>query len=135
MKLSELQQICLQKMCITVFEDRLKKVSNLLVCVEALPTEQTRQLLSRMLTALKWVPDQCNIIWSAQVTEDMLDKSMARKAIVFSEREPRIFEHFNKKGSATLMVVLPSLNTLLTDLQAKKVAWQKMQPLIESLSS
>lgn len=132
MKLNELQQICLQKMGITVFEERQKLVSDLLVCVEASPTQETRQLLSRMLTALKWVPEQCNIVWSEQVTEDMLIKSMARKAIVFSEREPQIFEHFNKKGSATLMIVLPSLNTLLTDLQAKKVAWQKMQPLIES---
>lgn len=132
MKLSELQQICLQKMGITVFEERQKSVSDLFVCVEASPTQETRQLLSRMLAALKWVPEQCNIVWSEQVTEDMLVKSMARKAIVFSEREPRIGEHFNKKGSATLMIVLPSLNTLLTDLQAKKVAWQKMQPLIEA---
>lgn len=123
MNLSELQKLCLQTMGITVFETRQSVVYDYLVCIEESRTPEKQQLLTRMLAALRWSVEQCEIVWSASAAtiEQKVAGSACKKAIIFSERET---------ASTPSLVVLPSLNTLLTDLSAKKAAWQKMQPLI-----
>lgn len=137
MKLNELQRTCLAKMGIKWFEKRIVPSLDYLLCIEESMSEDKQQLLSRMLAALRWPSNRCTTLYaSGSASTDFLlmiqEKSQAispKKRIVFSD-QTSLYDSINEKSSPLLTIVLPSLKTLLTDVQAKKEAWAKMQPLI-----
>lgn len=120
MKLSALQQQCLQKMGIPIFEKRQSNVPDFLLYVDALDSPQKQQLLERIVSAMGSTLAKCivkvggDLCVGPDVGAHLVS---AQKIVVFTD---------SVKMPETV-VVLPSLEKMLKDNHAKKMAWQIIQ--------
>jgi hypothetical protein len=148
------QAYCLNKMGITQFVRRslvvVSKQQPFLVCLEAkekqaLNLPERKQLLDKMFAALRW-PAANIAIEFIRVEDPHLEALLAQKIQESRPQKILLFGfEFGKKLQGTfqdnqlLLEVghqkikvsqVPALDTLLTDLSAKKAAWKSMQWLI-----
>lgn len=128
MDLSTRQRDCLDKMGISLYER--KKVINTQIYwifIDEALTDPKQQLLSRMLVALHWSAEQCITFQDLE----MLAKEEYEPAagMILSDKPSALFESVCQRYQQ--IIQLPSLETLLVNLEAKKKAWQKMQNIFK----
>ena len=132
MALSLLQEYCLGVMGITQWQlkSEMKEQPKpyLLLLSEPL-TEEKKQLLSRLIQALKWPQEMIQIevltSWARETIETMVQKYQVQKLVIFNEQI-----NFSSKNSAS--VAIASVEEMLKNVEAKKRAWRKLQSLIET---
>lgn len=105
-------------MGISVFEKRLTFETGYFVAFDGTLSGEEEALLEKILLALKWPLDKVQRV-----------QSNVNKGIFFSDNVNQ--EAFNKQGYPATVIQLPSLRKLLTNVEEKRLAWKKMQPLID----
>jgi DNA polymerase III psi subunit len=137
--LSSLQIYCLQNMGITLWQRKI--LYDYLLMVDDELNQAQHQLIARMLQALHWPQESAKIIvWPEQDEKE----TFFRQKI--NEHQPNMVLVFGPSFSKTqptnenplqmqvdtkqiAIAILPTLHELLTNVSAKKQAWQIMQKL------
>lgn len=139
MSMNSLQDYCLAAMGIVQWQ-RQDAVSNISTCefmliVDEALNDEKNQLIERMLLALKWSKNLCQI--AAFEPEDFakkLNEIQPKKVLVFGENIIKSLGFSTTQNPFTLqsaeIAILPSLNELLVNVELKKQAWQVMQKLM-----
>lgn len=125
MELSVRQRECLAKMGITLYERKIDPSKVHWICIDETLTEPKRQLLSRMLIALRWPAEQCVTFQKEAIRKQQGDPI---SGIILSDKPDPTFDDLLDRYQQIIQI--PSLQTLLVDVGAKKQAWQKMQILL-----
>jgi DNA polymerase III psi subunit len=137
--MNSLQDYCLAVMGIVQWQ-RQDAVSNISTCefmliVDEALNDEKNQLIERMLLALKWSKNFCQI--TAFQSEDFakkLNEIQPKKVLVFGENIIKSLGLSTAQNPFTLqsaeIAILPSLNELLVNVGLKKQAWQVMQKLM-----
>lgn len=130
MQLSPLQYDCLHKMGITIFDKKTSSIVDYFVAVEypsstLLPDEEL--LLNKILLALNWPADKIQRCYHPKMIEKLKQFTLKR-AVLFSDS----LNHMDLREFSlpSTVVLLPSLKALQNSVEAKRLAWKAMQPLV-----
>lgn len=118
MMLNDLQRHCLKEMGITIWQRR-SCPRYLVITAEQSPVLSA--LLQKMLIALKWPQEETTVI-SNEIPKAF---SEYEKILVCGTLPAGLHAH-----AGQICVTVPALSVLVNDVEAKKIAWKKMQILL-----
>lgn len=127
MELSVRQQQCLKLMGVMLYEKKIDNGPVYWICIDELLTDPKQELLFRMLAALRW-PLEKSVIFQKKEVPKHQDTIPPIAGIILTDKLDPIFNALLSRYEKIIQI--PSLESLLTDLNAKKRAWQRMQTLL-----
>lgn len=127
MMLSSHQKFCLKQMGITIWEHRSAATITHAFLFNEILTREKRELIVRIQAALKWsTANTCVLPIQDFNTQTTTFRNAIQK--ILSCGVPAI--EIKEVGSETMFVQIPTLENLLKDVEAKRVAWKAMQLLL-----
>lgn len=139
MSMTSLQDYCLAAMGIVQWQrqDAVWDVNTceFMLLVDETLNEEKNQLIDRMLLALKWPKNLCQIeVGQSQDFVKKLNEIQPKKVLIFGDSLIRTLGLSTTQNPFTLqsveIAILPSLQELLVNAGLKKHAWQVMQKLM-----
>ncbi len=139
MGMNSLQDYCLAVMGIVQWQrqDAVVDVDTreFMLFIDETLNDEKNHLLERMLLALKWPKNLCQIeVFQSQDFAKRLNEIQPKKVLVFGDNLIKAFGQSTTQNPFTLqsveIAILPSLHELLVNAGLKKHAWQVMQKLM-----